>query len=127
MAGEHGTPASLYERIGGHEPLVAVVDTFARRLIFDAELAHYFAHLDLDELRSHQVAFLDAALGGQHEGRRIRLRAHHQRLPIGDREVELVLEHLADALRICGVPADVCNDVLEQIAARRSDIVTLVP
>ena len=115
--------ASLYRRLGGHEPLAAVVDAFSRRLIVDGELAHYFAHLDLEQLRRHQVAFLDAALGGPHAYRGATLRQAHQGLGITARDFRRSLEHLGAALRACDVPEGLGAEVLGQIAALRGEVV----
>jgi hemoglobin len=54
----------LYEEIGGPAVLRTVVAVLYQRVLADPLLAPYFAGVDLDRLRTHQHAFLTAALGG---------------------------------------------------------------
>ncbi|MGH3417371.1 MAG: group I truncated hemoglobin, partial [Actinocrinis sp.] len=55
---------SIYETIGGAGAVHAAVDDFYARLLADPRLAPFFAEIDLRRLKTHQRAFLTAALGG---------------------------------------------------------------
>jgi hemoglobin len=61
---------TLYQRLGGHEAIAAIVDCFSRRLIVDADLAPRFAHTDLEVVRHSQAAVLARALGLERPDRR---------------------------------------------------------
>jgi hemoglobin len=120
---ESPAAASLSRRLGGHEAIAAVVDTLSRRLTGDGRLAPYFARLDLETLRRHQVAFLDAALGGPHAYRGATLRRAHLGLGISARDFGLLLDHLAAALGACAVPEELRAEVLARVAAWRGEVV----
>jgi hemoglobin len=113
---------TLYRRLGGHEAIASVVDTLTRRLAGDGELAHYFARLDLEALRRHQVAFLDAALGGPHPAREGALLEAHRGLGITARDFGLAHGHLAAALRACAVPEGLSAEVLARVAAWHGEV-----
>lgn len=115
---------SLYQRLGGHEPIAAIVDVLSRYILIDAELAHRFEHLDLEALRRHQAAFLGAAFDGPREYCRDTLRQVHQRLGITARDYRLFVDHFTSALRACDVPPALCTEVLERIAVLREDVVS---
>ena len=117
------TAASLYRRLGGHEAVAAIVDVFSRRLAADGELARYFARLDLEGLRRHQAAFLDAALGGPQAYRGATLRRAHQQLGITARDFRLVLDHLAAAISACGVPEALGAEILGYVAGLSGEVV----
>ncbi len=79
---------SLYDRIGGAQGVVNLVDRFYARVIADPDLLPYFDHVALDKLRHMQVEFFTAALDGPlhytgtpivhaHQGRGIK-RQHFQ-------------------------------------------------
>ncbi len=114
---------SLYRRLGGHEPLAAVVDAFSRRVAADHELARYFTAVDFEGLRRHQVAFLAAAFGGPQAYRGPTLRQAHRGLGITAHHFALFVEHLAGALATCDVPPALRAEVLEQIAALSGEVV----
>ena len=123
MAESPTAAGSLYRRLGGHEAVAAIVDVFSRRLAADGELARYFARLDLEGLRRHQAAFLDATLGGPRAYRGATLRRAHQGLGITARDFRLVLDHLAAAIGACGVPEALGAEVLGHVSGLSSEVV----
>jgi hypothetical protein len=42
----HHRAPSLYQQLGGYEPVAAAVDCFYRRILADEDLASFFASLD---------------------------------------------------------------------------------
>jgi hemoglobin len=123
MAAPDEGGASLYGRFGGHEPVAAAVDVFYRRVVADAALMHHFAHLDLEQLRRHQAAFLDFVFGGPAVYRGRTLRRAHRGLEITAREFALVAAHLATALGECGVAEPLVTEVLGCVTALRDEVV----
>ncbi len=100
---EEGAGQSIYEQIGGTAVVEAAVDGFYERVWSDPDLIPYFAGIDRERLKSHQCAFIAAALGGPdaHPGRSMaEARAGRG---ITDRAFDRVVEHLADALAELGV------------------------
>ena len=62
---------SIYEAIGGPDAVHATVEDFYPRLLDDPQLSPFFGGIDLGRLKSHQRAFIAAALDGPdiHAGR----------------------------------------------------------
>ena len=54
---------SLYERLGGHDAIKAVVDEFVAIVGADARINKYFANADLDRLKGHLVNQIGQASG----------------------------------------------------------------
>jgi hemoglobin len=122
--GEPATDSTtLYRRLGGHEAIVAIVDLFTRRLAMDAELAHFFAHLDAERFRQHQATFLAEALGGppRYQGRT--LREAHRGLGLTGHHFQGVLAHFVAALGRCDVPEGIRAEIVGRLAALRAEIV----
>jgi hemoglobin len=117
-------PHSLYRQLGGYEPIAALVDLFYRRAVADAELAPFFAHLDMERLRRHQATFLAAALGGPVAYKGATLRRAHAGLGITARHFQRVAAHLAAALHACRVPEPLVEAVMAQVAALQDDVVS---
>jgi two-component system, chemotaxis family, sensor kinase CheA len=55
---------TLYERIGAISLIDAVVEVFYRRVLADAELARFFADVNMDYLQAHQRAYFSKLTGG---------------------------------------------------------------
>lgn len=55
---------SIFDTIGGASAVSVAVDKFYERVLSDSQLAHYVDKADLDMLKSHQRAFIAAAMGG---------------------------------------------------------------
>ena len=123
MAAQVIREPSLYQQLGGREPIAAVVDDFSRRLLADAELEPFFAGRDLEGLRRHQAAFLAFALGGPNGYRGQSLRRAHAGLGISDHHFRLVAGHLVDALGACGVPGPQIAAVVGHMTALQGDVV----
>ncbi|MFC3995785.1 group 1 truncated hemoglobin [Nocardiopsis sediminis] len=118
-------PAStIYDRIGGHEAIEAVVDDFYVRVLADEHLAGFFTGTNMSRLKGRQAEFFSAALGGPvtYTGRG--MKEVHAGLNIGREHFELVAAHLTDALLKAGVPEDTTGEIIAAIAPLAGDIVT---
>lgn len=114
---------SVFEQLGGETAIALAVDAFYDRMMADPSLAHYFDGMDLDNLRSHQRAFLTVALGGpeQYDGRS--MRNAHSGLSITDDEFTSTVGHLGDALLELGVTPELVALVARRIEVMRAAIV----
>jgi hemoglobin len=115
---------SIYDSIGGAPAVEAAVDSFYKRLLADPELSPFFAGVDMASLKTHQRAFIAAAIGGPdiYAGRD--MAAAHSGLNIAGGDFDAVVGHLVDALAELGVPADTIGQIGGKLAPLRSDIVT---
>lgn len=118
----NGAP-TLYEQVGGHEALAAAVTVFYQRVLADPDLRAWFDGVDLGRLRSHQRAFLAAALGGPDLFAGRDLVAAHAGLAITPAAFDAVVDHLACTLRDLGVDTDVVARIGEHVDALRPRIV----
>jgi len=116
---------TIYDSIGGAPALAAAVDDFYTRLLADPRLAGYFAGADLRQLKSHQRAFLAAALGGPqlYQGRD--LGAAHAHLAITEEDFDGVVAHLVDTLVGLSVPDETIEQIGALLAPLREAIVSV--
>ena len=118
--------ATLYQRLGGYDALAAVTDDFIGRLIGDPQLSRFFTGFSTDSkvrIRQHIVDFLCAATGGpcKYEGRD--MKTAHTGLNITETDWNVTVKHLTATLDKFKVPDREKNEVLQAIAAQKSDIV----
>jgi methyl-accepting chemotaxis protein len=114
---------TLFEQIGGRDAVVAAVDELYVRLMGDAQLAPYFAGLNLTRLKSRQVQFFSAALGGpdQYKGRS--MKAAHARFQIPQAHFDAVAVHLGSVLSDLGVPHERIDAILTTVGSLAPEIV----
>jgi hemoglobin len=114
---------SLYETLGGAEPLRAAVERFYEKVLGDPQLQHYFEDVDIPRLKRHQFLLFSQVLGGpaRYDGRA--LGEAHAALDIADADYDRVVEHLIGTLRELNVDGSVISGVEGVVAGVRSDIV----
>jgi methyl-accepting chemotaxis protein len=115
---------TLFEQVGGRDAVVAAVDELYVRLLADGELAPYFTGKDLGRLKSRQVQFISAALGGPDRYRGRSMRTAHSQLGITHDHFDRVAGHLGDALVHLGVPGEITEAILETVSSLKPEIVT---
>ena len=114
--------ASIYMRLGA--PAIAdVVVTFYKMMMADPSTAHYFDGYDVEEVMSHQHAFLCVATGGplDYVGRSIR--SAHEPLSISNDAFDRTVEHLGTALAGAGVSGEIHATIMAKVEAFRSHVV----
>ncbi len=115
--------ASIYDTIGGEEPLTTVVGDFYGRVVADPELAGFFAGTNMIRLTDKQVKFFAAALGGPASYTGPSMRDVHRGRGIGQKHFDLVVGHLTAALGAADVPAPVIEQIAGLVAPLAADIV----
>ena len=115
---------SIYDELGGADGVAAAVDEFYRRVLDDHSLAPYFEGVDLGRLRSHQRAFIAAALDGPegYEGRD--MATAHESLGVTDAAFERVVGHLTATLDHLGATPDAIAEVGTRLAPLQAEIVS---
>lgn len=114
---------SVYDEIGGAAAVSTAVDMFYARVVADPELAPFFGSVDMDRLKGHQRAFIEAALGGAQGYRGRPVAEAHAGLGISDADFDAVVGHLAGVLAELGIPEQTIGAVATTLAPLRSDIV----
>jgi hemoglobin len=115
---------SIYEQIGGAQPLEAVVENFYGRVLADEQLAGFFSGTNMARLKGKQVEFFAAALGGPDPYTGAPMRQVHQGRGITMRHFTLVAGHLADSLSAADVPEDIIGQIIAAIAPLADEIAT---
>jgi hemoglobin len=114
--------ASIYMQLGA--PAIAdVIVTWYKMMMNDPSVAPYFAEYDVEEIMSHQHAFLCVATGGpvDYIGRSIR--SAHGQLGISNDHFDRMTEHLSASLAGAGVPGELHGSIMAKVEAFRSHVV----
>lgn len=117
-------PVTVYDRIGGHEAIEAVVEDFYARVLADDQLAGFFTGTNLNRLKGRQVEFFAAALGGPEPYTGAPMRQVHQGRGITMHHFNLVAGHLSAALAAAGVNAETVTEIIGAIAPLAPEIAT---
>ena len=115
---------AVYDEIGGPASVKAAVSVFYDRVLADPTVAPWFEGIDITRLKSHQWAFLAAALGGPELFSGRDLADAHAGRAITDEGFDTIVEHLTTSLHDLGVTDDVVVAVRERIEPLRPDVVT---
>lgn len=112
---------TLYEKLGGREAVVAVVDNFYNRVMADESINHFFAHTDMKQQRQHQTAFISFALGGpQYTGRS--MEKAHSGLNLQPEHFDAVGKHLGDALTEVGVSQEDIDVIMARVVTLKEAV-----
>jgi hemoglobin len=116
------TEETLYERLGGHDGIRAVVDDFYDRLVADDDLGPYFEGADVDSLRRTQTDFLCEAAGGPETYDATPVREGHLDVPFTPADIQRAVELLYESLDEFDVPDEDADLVVEAVAAYEDDL-----
>jgi hemoglobin len=115
---------SIYERIGGQDALIVVVDDFYERVLADPQLAPFFAGANMSRLKGKQVEFFAEALGGPANYSGLSMKDAHRGRAIGRIHFDLVAKYLSEALGAAGVPDGTAEEIIAAVAPLATDIVS---
>jgi hemoglobin len=115
-------PNTIYDRIGGHVAIEAVVEDFYVRVLADGQLSGFFTGTNMNRLKGKQVEFFAAALGGPEPYTGAPMKQVHQGRGISMHHFSLVAGHLSDALAAAGVSAATVTEILSAIAPLAPEI-----
>ncbi|WP_435097561.1 group I truncated hemoglobin [Halorubrum sp. N11] len=110
------TEETLYERLGGHDGIRAVVDDFYDRLLDDDELRSFFAGADMETLQQTQTDFLCEAAGGPETYDAEPVREAHLHIPFTPAHIQRAIELLDESLESFDVPRDDAAAVVQAVA-----------
>ena len=115
---------SLYQRLGGKDAIVAVVDDFVGNVAADKRINGYFANTNIPRLKQLLVEQICAGTGGpcQYTGRN--MRSTHEGMGVSDAAFTALVEDLVKTLDKFKVPAKEKNELLGILGPMKSDIVT---
>lgn len=117
-------PTTIYDRIGGHEAIEAVVEDFYVRVLADDQLSGFFTGTNMNRLKGKQAEFFAAALGGPEPYSGAPMKQVHQGRGITMHHFSLVAGHLTAALAAAGVASSTVTDIIGAIAPLAPEIVS---
>ncbi len=114
---------TLYERLGGRDAIVAVVDDFVARCAADDRINGKFARTDIGRLKSMLVDQVCEASGGpcRYQGRD--MRETHDGMAVTAGEFDALVEDLVATLNQFSVPKAAQDELLGLLGPMRADIV----
>jgi hemoglobin len=115
---------SLFDRIGGHTAINALVQTFYTRVLADPDLAPHFKSVAIDKLQRMQAEFFAAALGGpvKYTGRPI---SHaHQHLHITLADYQRFIKYLFETLSEYHLTEQECYEIVGRLYLYTNDVVS---
>lgn len=114
---------SLYQRLGGKDAIVAVVDDFVGNVAADKRINARFANTDIPRLKEKLVEQICAGTGGPcaYTGRD--MRTTHEGMNITKAEFDALVEDLVKSLNKFKVPEREQNDLLAILGPMQKDIV----
>jgi truncated hemoglobin YjbI len=111
-------PLTPYERIGGERIARAALDDFIARAQADDRLADVFGLVITAGARAFVAVSMDAGRADGRDDVEPAL-AWLTELGLGDDELDLILDHLTDALMAQGVAEEIIAEIADQAEALR--------
>jgi len=113
---------TVYDRLGGHDGIRAVVDDFYDRLLADDDIGPFFQGSDMEKLRRTQTDFLCEAAGGPETYDAEPIREAHIDVPFTPEHIQRAVELLYRSLEAFDVPDDDADAVVSSLAEYESDL-----
>jgi len=114
---------TLYERLGGKNAIVAVVDDFVARCAADSRINPKFARTDVPRLKAMLVDQVTAASGGPATYTGRSMRETHDGMGVTAGEFDALVADLVATLKQFNVPEAEQQELLGILGPLRGDIV----
>ena len=116
-------PTTLYQRLGGRDAIVAVVESFVGRVAADKRINKYFWNADVPNLKLMLAEQICAASGGPCVYSGKDMKTAHAGMNLGDDDFTAIVEDLIGALDQFKVPAGEKKELLTTLASLKGHIV----
>jgi hemoglobin len=116
---------SLFDEIGGREPLERALGLAINRIYNDPQIGHYFDGVPKRHLRKELTDQFCELIGGPCEYTGKTMLESHKDLNIKDGEFFLLVEYIQKAMRDIGFTYEQENRILRRVAPLKSEIVYL--
>lgn len=116
--------ASLYDRLGGYDAILAVTDDFIKNVAADKRINGFFAHTDIPSFRRKLADFLCVGTGGPciYIGRN--MLSAHAGMGVRNRDFTALVQDLGKTLKKFKVPQREQTELAAILAPMKKDIVT---
>lgn len=118
-------PPSLYQRLGGQQALVAVVDDFVGNVAADKRINRYFRKANIPHLKQALVDQLCQVTGGPCTYAGPSMREVHHRMRVTNKAFDALVEDLVKTLNKFNVPPAEQQELLGILGPLRKDIVNV--
>jgi len=116
---------SLYERLGGNDAIVAVIDDFVARVAGDARINGKFARTDIPRLKAMLVDQVTDVTGGPATYMGRGMDETHAGMGVTSAEFDALVGDLRETLEELEVPAPEQTELLAILAPLRAEIVEI--
>ncbi len=114
---------SLYQRLGGHGAITAVVDDAIANIAADPRINQRFSSAAIPSLKDKLVALLCARAGGPCTYTGLDMSSAHEDMNIRDDEFDALVDDLVQSLDKFKVPAREQRELLAMLGQMRNAIV----
>jgi hemoglobin len=114
---------SLYERLGGRDAIVAVVDDFVGNVAGDNRINGFFAKADASRVKEKLVEQICQASGGPCLYTGKDMKSVHKGMGIANKHFDFMVQDLAKTLNKFKVPKKEQGELIALLAPMRKDIV----
>jgi hemoglobin len=116
--------ASLYDRLGGKDNIVKVVDEFVTTIVADPRIAVFFKNADTANLRKQLVEQICEASGGPCKYAGKDMKTAHTGMNVKGEHFDALVDDLVKVLDKFGVPEKEKGELLGALGPLKSEIVT---
>ncbi len=123
---KQASDASLYQRLGGYDAIVAVVNDLLPRLVADAQLGRFWAHRGADGLAREKQLLIDFIVdraGGSLDYVGRNMKVTHVGMRISEDDWRLFMVHLEATLGKFDLAAREKRDVIAFMESTKGNIV----
>ncbi|MFN0249749.1 MAG: group I truncated hemoglobin [Kofleriaceae bacterium] len=114
---------SLYDRLGGKDAIIAVVDDMVANIAADARINAFFANTDIPKLKGHLVDQICEASGGPCKYTGKTMKEAHTGMKVKGEHFDALVEDLVKALDKFKVGEKEKADLLGALGPMKADIV----
>lgn len=117
---------SLFDRLGGYDAIVSLVDLLLPRLQMDPQLGRFWAHRGADGVRREKqllIDFLCQQSGGPMYYRGRDMLTTHRGMNISQEDWQIFLQHAAEALHQASVTEPECSEVVAFVTSLAGEII----
>jgi hemoglobin len=114
---------SLYDRLGGLEPIGAIARVFVDRVVQDDRINQKFARTNLDRMREEFTAQLCQETGGPYTYTGRSMRQAHTNMGVTSGEFDAFMDDLVAAMNGFDIPKAEQDELLNNLRPMRAEIV----
>ena len=115
---------SLYERLGGYNAIVAVVDDFVANVAADKRINKFFAKANIGRLKARLVEQICQGTGGPCTYTGASMKAAHAGMGVRSKDFDALVQDLGKTLNKFKVPKKEQKELVAILGPMKKDIVT---